>query len=917
MLCNHFLSDANSDTQRVVHIFPMTSFINSSIVSDEDDISHTNDNEDEFKYINASCGSAPLYKMNDGSKQPVSYAALYRYRGKDMKDLNRYEYCAVVRVADRETADKSPKKSTAGLRQKSKAFEFGTGLGIEKNHHQVLRSKQCTPKFKRSPPAHPGPKPQPQSQPLVVESKTLVVESKKKYESDLVSWRKRADRFARYYLIMFRPEDVLYEDGQVCSYAYNYETFVEFYEQLICSHRASDKFRLDQIHRVFYSWRVNRERREMLAVYRGRNRTLWSNEEKEAAKSYFGCGNCKPIEGDDGMDYTTSVMNDLLTQKQQTDARKHISHSKQLLDTLGMLDNNFSPRRESAGRESVPNASTLPFNTDLDSSKRITKCIKEVEEDGSSQYWRARDMNEKVDKFIESQKLSSDKDVAVDIVRGHFDAIRTGRAEASDYDAPLLFISGGPGNGKSKLVETFDGMASAMKVGKQMKCAYMGSAAVNIGGCTILKSWDIPIFNDGDRKEFGTWDPGKLLALKRVFDNDIHSMCCVVVDEVSTLQPYMVACLSARMQEMFKRYDKPFGGRMVIFIGDFQQKPPTAGGMANTLPGSVMEQMERNGLPPTEREARRLGPAQIGGYLFSKFRHIKLTRQHRSEDPTHMKVIEKMSKTGIITVGDLKNYKKLSSEDLASDDFRFATIIVTGNDERRQINAWQAGRWAKFHGVNIVRWARSRREQTWKNRPRKEENIAHAMHNSCFWELFIPGAKGYLNTYGINADNGLANGTEIKYHSLSFNDRDIESQFQQKLQRARPGDTVTIDSSPSAINVELFGDFNEDTSSVTAEKVVMRKKWLEAGMGSITNDGHVVIPISLHDGKRIQYKTTYVPGCFRVEAEQWYGELQIEMKDYFPIEPAFSITVDKAQVRQLVTLFIPSYIMVLIIMSDK
>ena len=881
----------------------MTSVINSSIVSDEDDISPTNDNEDEFKYINASLGHAPLYKMNDGSKQPVSYAALYRYRGMDMKDLNRYEYCAIVRVADRETAGTSQKNS-AGGREKSKAFEFGAGLGIEKNHHQVLRSKQCTPKFKKSPPAPPGPKPQPQPLALVDE------ESEKKYQSDLASWRKRADRFARYYLIMFRPEDELYKEGQVCSYAYNYETFVEFHEQLICSHRTIDRLRLDQINRVIHSWRVNRERREMLAVYRGRNRTLWSNEEKEAAKSYFGFGNCKPIESDDGMDYTSSAMDHLLTQKQETDAKKHIRHSKQLLDTLGTLDNNSSPspRRESAGRESMSNASTLPFNTDLDSSKRITKCINEVEEEGSSQYWRARDINKKVDKLIESQKLSSDKDVAVNIVRGHFDAIRTGRAKDPDYDAPLLFISGGPGNGKSKLVETFDGMASAMKVGKQMKCAYMGSAAVNIGGCTILKSWDIPIFDDGDRKEFGTWNPNKLLALKRIFDNDIHSMCCVVVDEVSTLQPYMLACLSARMQEMYKRYDKPFGGRMVILIGDFQQKPPTAGGIANTLPGSVMEQIEKNGLPPTEKEARRLGPAQIGGYLFSKFRHIKLTCQHRSEDPAHMKVIEKMSKTGIITPGDLKNYKKLCSEDLASDDFRFATIIVTGNDERRQINAWQAGRWAKFHGVNTIRWARSRREQTWKNRPRMEDNIAHAMQNSCFWELFIPGAKGYLNTYGINVDNGLANGTEIKYHSLSFDDQDEESQFQQKLQRAQPGDTVTIDSSPSAINVELFADFDEDTSSVTAEKVAMRKKWLGANMGSITNDGRVVIPISIHDGKsKIKYKTTYVPGCFRPEAGIWYGESQIEMKDHFPIEPAFSITVDKAQVRQLFTLFISSY----------
>jgi hypothetical protein len=46
-----------------------------------------------------------------------------------------------------------------------------------------------------------------------------------------------------------------------------------------------------------------------------------------------------------------------------------------------------------------------------------------------------------------------------------------------------------------------------------------------------------------------------------------------------------------------------------------------------------------------------------------------------------------MSETGSITVDHLKKYKQLSSEDLAGGDFRFATMIVTGNNERREISA--------------------------------------------------------------------------------------------------------------------------------------------------------------------------------------------------------------------------------------
>lgn len=577
-----------------------------------------------------------------------------------------------------------------------------------------------------------------------------------------------------------------------------------------------------------------------------------------------------------------------MTLKQRSDAHKHIVHSKELLGTLNKLAGGFGveineKRRafyKSKSISRVSNVTTVAFNDELNSSKRVVKFDHKTEAESAkpSRYHRIPNVESKVDAFIESQELSSDKMVAVNIVRNHFRAILTGEADASDYEAPFLLICGKPGNGKSKLVETFDGIASIMKVGEQMKCAYMGSAAVNIDGTTLLKRWNIPVFNDHDKKEFGPWDPTKLLELKNMFGGDVHRMCCVVLDEVSTVQPYMLACLNARMQELFQMRDKIFGGRMVILLGDFEQKPPTAGGRGNTLPGAVMEPIEKRYQPLTEKRARELGPTQMGGYLFSKATYIKLTSQHRSGDSAHTKVLDRMSRRGIITAKTLReNYQLLNGEDLLSEEFAFAPIVVTGNNERREINAWQAERWAKYHGVNIVRWARIRRENTWKGKPRTFKATAHAMENSCFWELFIPGAKAYLNTYGINADNGLANGTEVRYHSLSFQCKEDEHKLQAKLLRARPGETITIADAPSAINVELFaGDSKRNKT--------MREKWLKEGNGSITNDGYVVIPISIEDGNKIPYKTSYIPGCYNVEEGYYYDSSKIDMKDYFPCE---------------------------------
>jgi len=156
---------------------------------------------------------------------------------------------------------------------------------------------------------------------------------------------------------------------------------------------------------------------------------------------------------------------------------------------------------------------------------------------------------------------------------------------------------------------------------------------------------------------------------------------------------------------------------------------------------------------------------------------------------------------------------------------------------------------------------------------------------------------GYLNTYGINADDGLVNGTEIKYHSLSFEDKDQARQFKLQCAQSSPGDIITLTYPPTAINVELFADCDWDSETEKKKKKAMRKEWLRSGKGSITKDGFVVLPISTRDGNQIESKPTYIPGCTSLgEQQYYYRESQLKLRDHFPIEPAFSITVDKAQV---------------------
>ena len=705
-------------------------------------------------------------------------------------------------------------------------------------------------------------------------------------------------------------------------YKYDWESSEDFQCELSCQQLMIAALQEKQLNTVISGWRIDPTRRDALADYRARNRTRWSDEQKEANKLLFNKFGRGSSGNNDGMDVIAEASE--FTLKQRADSQKHVKHSRELLDHFEMLiaggqgATTFGPIDEGGDRSrgsdgecnesiAIDNVDVLPFDEELSSSKREETILSngDDDEDAGSNEAKRRAMRRnrkklssaterKVDEYIKRQKLSPDKDVPVNIMREHCKAMHEGRAEDDDYEPPFLLVCGKPGNGKSKLVETFDGMAEMMSSGAMMKCCYMGSAAVNINGTTLLKFWDIPVFEKKQTRCFGRWHPTKLQKLKRMLGGNIHRICCIVLDEVSTVQPYMLACLNARLQELFQN-NKLWGGRAVVLLGDFDQKPPTAGGKANTLPGSVMEPLERGERPATDASSRKLDPTRMGGWLLSKARCVKLTSQHRaSADAMHTATLNEMSETGRITVNQLKQYKLLTSKDLAGDDFRFATIIVTGNNERREISARQAKRWGEHFGVCSVRWARNRKDDSWKGRPRVEDNVAHAMHSSLFWELFIPGAKGYLNTYGINADIGLANGTEIKYHSLSFEHQKDERNLMAKLNASRPGDSITIDEPPTAINVELFADFPEDLHSDKSAKVDARAAWLGSGKGSITADGKVVIPISLQDGSIIPFRTEHIPGCN--EPGRFYKASQIKMKDYFPIEPAFAVTVDKAQV---------------------
>ena len=132
------------------------------------------------------------------------------------------------------------------------------------------------------------------------------------------------------------------------------------------------------------------------------------------------------------------------------------------------------------------------------------------------------------------------------------------------------------------------------------------------------------------------------------------------------------------------------------------------------------------------------------------------------------------------------------------------------------------------------------------------------MEESCFWEMYVPEALGYL-TFNINTNKRLANGIPIKYHSVSFGDADCLDNFERRLDGAAPGEVITLDRPPDVMNVELFPDLKEDSDNIREMKAELRRMWKHGSLPDCP--GKIVIPIELASKKIVKYKVAQIRGA--------------------------------------------------------
>ena len=249
----------------------------------------------------------------------------------------------------------------------------------------------------------------------------------------------------------------------------------------------------------------------------------------------------------------------------------------------------------------------------------------------------------------------------------------------------------------------------------------------------------------------------------RALKDSVTGLKCLFVDEISTAVPALLFALDKYLRLALDPH-KPFGGVMIILLGDFGQIPPIPRPcLAELLVlNAQTNRAGENGSTP--EELVNAGAAA----LFSQFRKQTLTKAMRSlRDPAWSNLTAgfEISATGPpITEQTLESLKnmRLTREMVDKDPgFQFAVIATLTNFEAKVINNAQARRFAEalnepvFRTVSGIKIIRGYSELTSEGYINMQPVGAFELEQ--FWVRGMP-VVAREKPHGLDACFSIANG---------------------------------------------------------------------------------------------------------------------------------------------------------------
>ena len=228
------------------------------------------------------------------------------------------------------------------------------------------------------------------------------------------------------------------------------------------------------------------------------------------------------------------------------------------------------------------------------------------------------------------------------------------------------------------------------------------------------------------------------------------------------------------------------------------------------------------------------------------------------------------------------------------EEWKYAPILVSTNTERLGISRMKACMWAKEHKTYVFKWACSTRG--FVNRPQADTMSELKEDNAFFWQFFVPGVDAYLN-HNINGDIALVNASQLKTHSLTLAN---EKKYQDVLryiedQNIPFGSEIEIDP-PVAVNMIVVQELDGKPLSTRRKKQMAKLQTFSRQYNIDSKSRDIIIPLTpsmMPSSDDSWNKYTFCTGNTLAPIAQ------VKVKEKFPFDLAFSMTVHKAQGRTI------------------
>jgi len=544
------------------------------------------DQEDLLKDI----GHIKIYTFVEGDTTRavlVPECSFYPDRGEGLKELSRHEYAALIKVERRGKLDRNKRRTAFLLGEKHPCFA---------QYAQYLRAVQCTVIVTRKAPPHPGINPG-------------------RGTDEEAAWREKANRYAKYYLTIFRPERLCYEQHQLNKYGYAWEDLVDFITHMQSDTAVLSKFRLAAMHTRMKGFATPYSTKVMLMTYRGRNR---DKHTRRAQESKHLTPSREQEENDRLVDETmcnlphppldpranTQTMLQIAFDKDQCRAyRKCALPISQTQNAQVPPSTPFPvPDASAAVIGDSPSSGGHPPSTNawvsrsplyeaivggqiqhigkalrgaapcaINHAQQLNPSLPSEGRGDSEQFFRARDAEEARQENTRLEMVSTLKRRQRWVYETHRDYFAD---PYSHHPPPVVLLHGCAGTGKSAVVSCIVGEAKAQQC-DTLRTAYNHINALHMGGSTTASILKLQSSHANNLCGFHATE-------LQEFREKMARVRLIIVDEVSNQAPWHIARLHTVCQQATSRFDLLFGGIPVLLVGDFHQLGPVKAGLGLT-----------------------------------------------------------------------------------------------------------------------------------------------------------------------------------------------------------------------------------------------------------------------------------------------------------------------------------------------